>query len=276
MITILGSSGFIGSHLVKKLRELDMPYFSPARDDELSNKELGDVIYCVGVRSVFTTKPFETVNAHVCKLLKVLQQCEFDSFLYLSSARLYKSQVEVAREENPIQVDPSDPTDLYNISKAMGESLSLTCGRKIRVARLSRVYGGDFASSNFLSAVLNEALSTNKVTLHTSLDAESDYVSIDDVVDALLKIALGGNYQIYNVASGMRVSNRVLMERISDLSGCEIEVAPKPSQTTFPQISIDRIKGEFGFTPASILDDMERLVELYRHHQGEWESTTAT
>ena len=269
MITILGSSGFIGSHLVKKVRELEIPYFSPGRHDELSHKELGDVIYCIGLTADFRTKPLETVNAHVCNLLKVLQQCEFDSLLYLSSARLYKSQVEVAREENPIQIDPSDPNDLYNISKAMGESLSLTCGRKARVARLSRVYGDDFTSSNFLSAVLKEALFANRVTLQTSLEAKSDYVSIDDVVDILIKIVTQGRHQIYNVASGKNVSNRELMERISDLTGCKIEVVPKPSQATYPRINVDRIRKEFGFTPANVLHDMERLIELYRHHQGE-------
>ena len=270
MITILGSSGFIGSHLVKKVKELDIPYFSPGRDDELSHKDLGDIIYCIGLTADFRTKPFETVNAHVCNLLKVLQQCNFDSLLYLSSARLYKSQVEVAREENPIQVDPSDPSDLYNISKAMGESLSLTCGRKTRIVRLSRVYGEDFASNNFLSAVLKEALCANKVTLQTSLDSESDYVSVEDVVDILIRIATQGRYQVYNVASGTNVSNRELMERISDLTGCEIEVAPKPSQATYPHINVDRIKEEFGFSPANILHDVDRLVKLYRrHHQGE-------
>jgi nucleoside-diphosphate-sugar epimerase len=269
MITVLGSSGFIGSHLVKKLRELDMPCFSPGRDDELSRKDLGDVIYCVGLTADFRTKPFETVTAHVCKLLKVVQECQFDSLLYLSSARLYKSQVEVAREEDPIRINPSDPSDLYNISKAMGESLSLNCGREARVARLSRVYGGDFASSNFLSAVLNEALATNKVTLHTSLDAKSDYVSIDDVVETLIKIATGGRYRVYNVASGTNVSNRELMERICDLTGCRVEVAPEPSRATYPQINIDRVKEEFGYTPDDVLHDMDRLVELYRQHQGE-------
>jgi nucleoside-diphosphate-sugar epimerase len=268
MITVLGSSGFVGSHLVGKLRDLDIAHFSPGRDDDLSRENLGDVIYCIGLGADFRTKPFETVEAHVCKLLKILRECEFDSLLYLSSIRLYGARVGEAREGDTIQVAPLNPSDLMNISKAMGESLLFTCGRKTRVARLSSVYGSDFASCSFLSAVLKEAISTNRVTLRTSLDAERDYVSIDDVVDALIKIATEGRHQVYNVASGVNVSNRELTQRISDLTGCRVEIVPDPSRTTYPQININRIREEFGFAPASILDDMDRLVELYRNYHG--------
>ncbi len=234
-------------------------------------RSLGHIIYCIGLTADFRTKPFETVDAHVCKLLDVIRGCEFDSLLYLSSTRLYKPHVGTAREEAPLQVDPSDPSDLYNISKAMGESLLFACGRKTRVVRLSHVYGGDFVSSNFLSTIIKDAVSTNRVTLRTSLDAEKDYVSIDDVVDALINIATSSRYQIYNLASGTNVSNRELMERISDITGCQVEVAPEAEQTTNPQINIDRMREEFGFTPANVLHDMDQLVELYRCHQGEWE-----
>lgn len=271
MITVLGSSGFIGSHLVERLRQLNIVHFSPGRYDDLPRKDLGDVIYCIGLGADFRAKPFETVEAHVCKLLKILQECEFDSLLYLSSIRLYEAHVGEAREEDPIQVAPLNPIDLMNISKAMGESLLLTCGRKTRVARLSSVYGSDFASNSFLSAVLKEAISTHKVILRTSLDAERDYVGIDDVVDALIKIATKGRHQVYNVASGVNVSNRELTQRISELTGCQIEIVPEPSQTTYPQINIDRMREEFGFTPANILHDMDQLVELYSRYQGEWE-----
>ncbi len=271
MITVLGSSGFIGSHVVERLRELDIAHSSPGREDDLPRENLGDVIYCIGLTADFRTKPFETVEAHVCKLLKILRECEFDSLLYLSSMRLYEAHVGEAREEDPIQVAPLNPIDLMNISKAMGDSLLLTSGRNTRVARLSSVYGSDFASSSFLSAVLKEAISTNQVTLRTSLDAERDYVNIDDVVDALIKIATEGRHRVYNVASGINVSNRELTQRISELTGCRVEVVPDPSQTTYPRINIDRLREEFGFAPASILSDMDRLVDLYRRHQGEWE-----
>jgi nucleoside-diphosphate-sugar epimerase len=146
----------------------------------------------------------------------------------------------------------------------MGESLSLSGGDQIRVVRLSNVYGGDFNSENFLSAVLREALRKKRITLWSSLESEKDYVSVEDVTDSLIKIATEGRHTIYNLASGRNVSNRVLMERIRELTSCEIEVAPQAKVGISPPINIERLVHEFGFRPAYIMDDLKGLVELYK------------
>ncbi len=268
MITVLGSSGFIGSHLVKKLRERNQSCYCPSRIKDLSKKDLGDVIYCIGVTADFRSRPFETVTAHVCKLLKILQECTFDSLIYLSSTRLYKSTLKIAEEQDEIRVKPMNFSDLYNISKAMGESLTAACDRKTRIVRISNVYGDDFASNNFLSAVIKKAVSTKRVTLKTSLKSAKDYINVDDVVDILIQIATGSRHQIYNLASGKNVSNLELMEKVSSLTDCQVEVAPDAQTIIFPKISIQRIIEEFNFSPSNLLDDIDELVEAYKIHEG--------
>ncbi|MES2850099.1 MAG: hypothetical protein V4685_13660, partial [Bacteroidota bacterium] len=89
MITVLGASGFIGSSIMKKLKEQNTQYFAPERNEVITNRDLGDVIYCIGLTADFRTKPFETVDAHVCKLKQVLNECTFNSLTYLSSSRVY-------------------------------------------------------------------------------------------------------------------------------------------------------------------------------------------
>jgi nucleoside-diphosphate-sugar epimerase len=263
-ITVLGASGFIGSHLVKRLKERGLEYYSPDRKEELPRRNLGHVIYSIGLTADFRTKPFDTVQAHVCKLLEVLRRCEFDSLLYLSSTRVYQGRSDSAREESLITIDTLSSGHLYNLSKLMGESLSLNCGKTVRVVRLANVYGGDFASENFLSSLIRDAVQRKKVRLCTSLDSAKDYVSIDDVVDVLIRIATEGRERIYNVASGQNVSNRELVERIGWLTSSEIEVAQDASVSVLPRIGIDRLVQEFGFKPAQVLDDLEKLVELYK------------
>src|ERR1700686_1955024 len=100
LITVLGGSGFIGSHLVQKIRQLGMDCYRPERDDELAGKKLGDVIYCIGLTADFRRKAFQTVDAHVCKLRDVLERCDFDSLSYLSSTRLYKNSAPGATAED--------------------------------------------------------------------------------------------------------------------------------------------------------------------------------
>lgn len=257
--------GFIGSHLVKRLAAERHDYFSPGRKENLSGKKLGDVIYCIGLTADFRSKPFETIEAHVCKLNPLLRDCDFDSLLYLSSTRLYGTQGEIASESDALSFDPAEPNDLYNLSKATGEAIALNCGRKTRVVRLSNVYGGDFNSDNFLATVIKDALTTGKVSLHSAPDSSKDYVDIDDVVDGLLIIAARGRERIYNLASGTNVANRTLLERISELTGCQVAVTPTAPKITFPQIDIDRMRNEFDFKPAQVLEDLSRLIELYRH-----------
>jgi nucleoside-diphosphate-sugar epimerase len=262
-VTVLGARGFIGSHLVRRLREFAIETFAPARGENLIGRNLGEVIYCIGLTSDFRQKPFETVDAHVCQLLQVLRDCDFDSLLYLSSTRVYKGST-IASEDDVLSLQPSDGSDLYNGSKIMGESLALNSGRKVRVARLSNVYGRDLHSNNFLSSLIRDAITRKKIVLDTALDSEKDYVSINEVVDLLLKVARNGQHVIYNVASGTNTSHGDICNRLREITECEIEVVPDASTVKFPFININRIKQEFAFQPANLLDRLEELVSSYR------------
>ena len=122
LVTVLGATGFIGSHLVEKLKKLGMRVFAPRRDEEVEGRDLGRVIYCIGLTADFRERPIETVEAHVCRLARVLRDCDFQLLLYMSSTRLYKSNPAPAREENAIQVTSLDPDDLYNASTARRSS----------------------------------------------------------------------------------------------------------------------------------------------------------
>ncbi len=266
LMTVLGASGFVGSHVVQKLKLLQFDYYCPTREEDIRNKQLGNVIYCIGLTADFRQRPFDTVDAHVCKLLQVLRDCDFDSLLYLSSTRLYDMQ-SPGDEESVLKLKPQDAGHLYNISKAMGESLALAYGSKVKIARLSNVYGPDFTSDNFLSSIVRDAVTKKRVTLQTSLESEKDYVSIDDVGDLLVRIASAGREAVYNLASGLNVSNRTLVEKLATLTGCEVTVARDAQQVIFPPIDIERIRREFNFQPLRLIDQLDKLVETYRDEQ---------
>lgn len=265
MITVLGALGFIGSRVVKRLAALGRDHRAIHRDDALPDTSLGDVIYCIGLTADFRSRPFDTVEAHVCKLLEVLRDCDFESLLYLSSTRVYK---DTTSEETPIRIAPLDANDLYNASKAMGESVVLNCDRHTRVARISNVYGDDFTSNNFLSSIIRDAIVQRKITLRTSADSAKDYISIDNVVDGLIRIATEGKDRIYNLASGVNVSNAQLAETLQRLTGCTVEFAEHARSVIFPPVNVDRLRTEFDFRPSDVLADMPQLLDLYRRNLG--------
>jgi nucleoside-diphosphate-sugar epimerase len=266
MITVLGASGFIGSHLANRLETLGLQYQAIGRSDALPPKNLGHVIYCIGLTADFRSRLLDTVEAHVCNLLALVRNCEFESLLYLSSTRLYEND-DSSSEEEALHVEPGRPTDVFNISKAMGESIVLNCCRNARVARVSNVYGPDFTSDNFLSSIIREIISDRKVVFRTAPDSAKDYISVDDAVNGLIQIATRGRERIYNLASGVNVSHAELANRLQTLTGCEIEFAPGAETVRFPQINIERMRKEFNFAPRSILDDLAQLVHLYERNR---------
>lgn len=265
--TVLGASGFIGSALAAALRANGYSVYTPQRGDPaVFEADLGHVIYCIGMTADFRSKPFETVDAHVAVLADVLRRAHFESLLYLSSTRVYANAAR-AEEQACLQVDPADPSDLYNLTKLTGESLCRTCGKPgVRVARLSNVVGADPDSENFLSALIREALG-GRVELRSDPDSSKDYILLDDVVALLPAIAAGGKHWLYNVASGRSLRHAELVARLAALTGCEVAVRPAAPRVDFPVIDTARIRDEFYFSAGSVVDSLARLVEQARQRQ---------
>jgi nucleoside-diphosphate-sugar epimerase len=206
----------------------------------------------------------ETARAHVGVLADVLEKGDFESLLYLSSTRVYAGAAGTS-EDGALVTNPTHPEDFYNLTKMTGEALCLASGRKgVRVARLSNVYGGDYASDNFLPSVIRDAVTARHVELRSSLDSEKDYVSIADVVGLLPQIAVCGRQSVYNVASGANTTNRAILEALSKASGCTYAAREDAPVTRFPVIDISRARREFQFEPQPLAGQLGGLVEAYR------------
>lgn len=251
--TVLGGSGAIGSRLVETLRASGHDVLAPARGDSAClTQALGHVIYAIGVTADFRSRALDTVEAHVCALTPLLRNAQFESFLYLSSTRVYGGQPQGA-EDAALSVNPHDPSDLYNLSKLMGESMCLASGRSgVRVARLSNVVGADDAdSSNFLPSLLRDARAGH-ITLRTDLASAKDYIHIEDVLHLLPRIALQGRQSMYNVASGQQVTHGQWVEYLVAMTGCTVEVLANAPVTRFASVKVSRIRAEFDFAAQSV------------------------
>lgn len=254
--TILGASGTIGRRLVAYLRAAGQAVETPGRGDDLYRRSLGHVIYAIGLTADFRQRPYDTVESHVSVLAELLQKGNFESLLYLSSTRVYGRAAD-GNEDSPLPVLSQNPSDLYNLSKLMGESLCLqdlrTC---VRVARLSNVVGGeDGESTNFVPSLVREALS-GRIVLNTAADSEKDYIHIDDVAELLPRISTSGSRRLYNVASGEQTTHAQWASQIASYSACIVEVKPGAPSVRFVPINITKIRTEFNFRPRPVLNVM--------------------
>lgn len=267
--TIIGGKGFIGRQLAARLLAAGWDCHVPERQEIFDGqKEMGHVFYCAGLTADYLRRPFDTVEAHVSLLSKILQADRFASLVYLSSTRLYDSQPGiVGSEEIPLLLTSANPRHLYDLSKALGESLCLVTGKgRARIARLSCVYNDHTDEDGFLPGLLRQIIKDRPAYLEvdSSPAFARDYIHLDDVLDALILIATKGKEGIYNVAGGENIRNETLFAVLSTASGCRImplrnDESPSPSR-----ISINKMQEEFGWHPLSVLKKITSIIEENR------------
>ena len=267
-VCVLGGRGFVGSHLVRRLRAAGMEPLVPEKGECLVGRKLGLVYHCAGLTADFRSRPFDTVDAHVGLVQSLLRSADFEGLVYLSSTRVYLGAEDTA-EMSSLSVNPTRPDDLYNLSKLMGESLCLSAGRSgVRVVRLSNVLGQGMPEVNFVASVIRAALEGGVVHLRSALGSAKDYLGIDDVVDMILAIGERGTGALYNVASGVNTTHRELLDLVVRETGCTVDVAPDAVDQVFPPVRIDRIRDEFGFTPRPLHAVLPPLLRHFRERGG--------
>ncbi len=264
MITVLGASGFIGSHLTDYLQQNHDDFFTPEKGDEtIFSKHLGDVVYAVGITSDFRERPLACADAHVCLLHHLIQEGNFDSLTYLSSTRVYGAGKNTT-ENSALTVNPNRLDDIYNISKLMGESIVIHSGRpNMKVVRLSNVLGEKQNTDTFLGQLLDEGFKTGIVTFQTALNSSKDYIHIDDVVFFLNHIAKLNESGIYNIAGGETISNADIADYMESILGFETKVVDNAPTRSFTTINIDKIVEIFGAKPRSFSDYFPELLHHY-------------
>jgi nucleoside-diphosphate-sugar epimerase len=261
--TVLGSNGFIGKELVKSLRDAGAVVHAPERHEVAAlganrkDRNFGHVFYCIGLTANFRTRPFDTVQAHVCILREFLENARFETFTYLSSTRVYEGANSTS-EMADLKVSPGDPGHLYNLSKLMGESLCHARRAHAKVVRLSNVYGAAMPQQNFLSQVLRESRESGRVQFLTAPSSSKDYVNIRDVVRWLPLIATQGKHSVYNVATGQNTSNSRIGELLEQ-RGVGVGFSTEAPEWSFPLIDTRRLSEEFGPPTSSLAEDFDYL-----------------
>lgn len=250
-ITVLGAGGWIGAALLAELQRqgrpvravgrADLPAWLAERDQE------GPVIYAIGLTADFRQRPHATAEAHVGLLSQVLQRPGIEHLLLLSSTRVYARSADT-RETATLPCLSSDPCDLYNLSKLLGEALVLQDPRPgLKVVRLSNVVGARQPTSTFVGALLEEARVGGLVTIQQPADTVKDYVALADVVRLLPLIAERGQQRLYNLGSGRNTSHAEVAAwlerqrvRVNFASGKAVS-----SGLNFPTLAIERLAAEF-------------------------------
>ena len=206
---------------------------------------LGPVIYAIGLTADFRQRPYATAEAHVGLLSQVLQRPGLERLLLLSSTRVYSRSVDT-RETAPLPCLSNDPSDLYNLSKLLGEALVLQDPRpSLKVVRLSNVVGPGQPASTFVGALLAEAREHGVATIQQPAHTAKDYVALADVVRLLPLIAEQGRQRLYNLGGGRNISHAEVAAWLERQGVAVRFAAQAASGLSFPPLAIERLAGEF-------------------------------
>lgn len=259
--TILGAKGFIGSHLLKKLQMSGAECYAPDREDnEIFNRPLGTVFYCIGLTNDYKNRPFDTVEAHTSYLNRIIAKSSFRRLVYLSSTRLYDGLLTTIEETNLV-FNPTNPRHIYDLSKALGENICLTAsGGRAYVARLSSVYSDAAKATGFVPDLLRNLKKEKKFMLDSSSGIVRDYIHIDDVISALIAISDQTQHKIVNVASGENISNQEISNILQDC-GYDVLIKNKTEREKSPACDVAKLKS-LGITPIGLSEFLKNYTKV--------------
>jgi len=262
--TVLGAAGYVGSALVAALERAGHRVRAVTRGALPAlletRRNAGHVIDCVGLTGDFRTRPHDTAEAHVGVTARCLAALHFDSFLFLSSTRVY-ARADATSEDALLPCVSTDPSDLYNLTKLAGEALCLADPRAtVRAVRLSNIYGDAPPADTFLGELLREGAATGTVHFRQSPQSAKDYISLAEVTRLLPAIALRGNHRLYNVAAGVNTSHAAIAVVLRRRFGWHVAFAPGAPALRFRPIETARLTAEFGAALSNLSADLPTLV----------------
>jgi nucleoside-diphosphate-sugar epimerase len=258
---IVGAAGFVGRRLKARLETSGWQVFAPGRgDEELFRRDLGVVFYCAGLTADYDARPFDTVEAHASLVSELIRRGSFERLVYASSTRLYDGMtLDRVAETEPLIMDPTDPRRVYDLSKALGENLTIArTGGRGAVARLANVYHWGDEAPGFLSAWLIQAQAHRELTLESSPHVARDYIHLDDVVTALIALSEGEPAGIVNVASGELVTNGEIAQVFED-AGWHVAFTGQGRPPSPPNVDVTKLAA-LGVQPQGVKDVVRRYL----------------
>lgn len=248
-VLVTGGAGFIGHHLVKRMlsdyRVVIIDNLSNGKSgnipkhpnatfykEDIRNKEtISDIIKshkistCIHLAAKISVNdsilnPVETVDVNIKGTLAVLEGCaksNVESFVFASSAAVYGEPKNLPIPEDHI-LEPLSP---YGASKVAGEALATSyrhSGKIIHTAclRFFNVYGeGQNPEYAGVISKFEERLSKGlPPIIYGDGKQTRDFISINDVVDAIIKAAHSRVSGTFNVGTGKPTKIRDLASKM--------------------------------------------------------------
>lgn len=275
---VTGGEGFIGSHLVERLKSLGHDVVvvdNRGRNsvNDIRNYELMktlmegvDFVFHLAAESKIGTcidNPIQAASTNelgTCTLLQAARECGVKRFVYSSTSAAYGNN-----EFPNVETQPDDCLNPYSVSKVNGEKWCKTYtdlyGLKTVILRYFNVYGPGQPTSGQYAPVMGiftrQRDAGEPLTIVGDGEQRRDFVHVSDVVNANVMVAIANQDdeyygQVYNVGSGINYSVNQIAAMISDNT---TNIPARPGECRVTLANCDKIYGAFGWKPQIKLED---------------------
>ena len=281
---VTGGAGFIGSHIVEKLKRLD--HMVVVVDNEYSDNDNFhwrkdtlnvniDITDYKALKKAFTgadyifhcaaearigpaiENPVNALNINTigtCNVLQCAREVGAKKVLYSSTSSGYG-----LNEAPNIETQPDDCLNPYSVSKIAGEKLCKMYtdlyGLNTIIFRYFNVFGeraprkGQYAPVTGI--FLRQKAAGEPLTIVGDGEQRRDYIYVKDVANANVMAAISNPDddaygQVYNVGSGKNYSVNEIASFISDDT---INIPPRIGEARNSLANIDKIKKTFAWKP---------------------------
>ena len=287
-VLVTGGSGFIGSHVVDKIRargytpviydlrpspwhlDPDEPVetvLGSITDREALERALHScdaVAHLAAVADVndvhASPEDAERVNARgTIAVLEAARRAGVKRIVYASTIWVY-SDCEPEHVDEDTLLPP--PSHLYTSTKLAGElyckSYQELYGIDYTILRFGIPYGPRAREAAVIPAFVNKALAGDPLTLAGDGMQSRKFVYVEDLADGVARgldeVAVN---RVYNLASDETVTIKQIAERVRDLMGdVEITYTPaRPGDFGGKIVSSERAREELGWTAATPFDE---------------------
>lgn len=296
---VTGGSGFIGSHVVDKLkgkgvnvRVYDMVFPSYRNDIEYYQGSILDIeslgMAISGVDAVFHLAAIADVkdvleNPHYSEsinvrgtinVLEAVRKSNIKRVIYGSTTWVYSDVKEIiVNELTPLYA----PSHLYTATKLAGEyyceAYSKLYGLETTILRFGIPYGPRARDGAVVPIFVEKALNGEPLTIAGDGSQFRQFIYVEDIADgAVLALKSIAKNKKYNLDGEEKVTIKQIAETIQKILGnVKIEYMPaRPGDFPGKEISCELAKKELGWIPkVSFEEGVRRYIDWYKKRKEE-------
>jgi UDP-glucose 4-epimerase len=281
-VVVLGSTGFVGSALLKHLQTTqsgpvsglhtrDLDLLSPQASNALGEILDDQTTLIVACRSPRHLEPFNAYDHEIAmtrNIARCLASNSLRKCLFLSTVSVYDDTVSQA---NITEMTPIQPASLYGVAKLAGENLLSWAGKQtgtpVTVFRLCKTFGNhpgslDYGPNSFIRSAMAEEV----LDLYGDGSELRDHLFIEDLLTLVDRYVMEDFSGTFNVVSGGSHSFRQTVDWVQEYTSQNLRLQnlqrtrPKVDQSFQNDAILSRVPG-FRFT--KMKRAIEKTVKFY-------------